>query len=243
MFLLQDGDILQCITDLDRTAVVAAWKAAYRRCGTDCPVVTEKSCGSGKTTPSHFVRLKDFVPKLEAALRKRVCKQGTGIDHVAEILRRADIDADPTTGTIGKTWCLRERPLDGEGTAPHEEGTLIPLAAPKNGIFTPTASGVDVKLGEGVGSIASLDGTLLVRAHGHVRRSVPRAVVRGDVVCELHTGMPLESLTPMGAKELTRSESRLLDGATRNATREVTCGTVRPHTTHMPCACCCGQCH
>ena len=28
VFVLQDGDILQFITDLDRMAVVAAWKAA-----------------------------------------------------------------------------------------------------------------------------------------------------------------------------------------------------------------------
>ena len=69
VFVLQEGDILQFITDSDRMAVVAAWKAAYRRCGTDSPVVTGKSCGCGKTTPPHFVRLKDFVPKLETALR------------------------------------------------------------------------------------------------------------------------------------------------------------------------------
>ena len=74
---------------------MAAWKASYRRCGSDKPVVTEKSCGCGKTKPPHFVRLSDFVPKLETALRKRVCKQGTGTEWIAEILRRANIDAAP----------------------------------------------------------------------------------------------------------------------------------------------------
>ena len=94
---------------------MAAWKASYRRCGSDTPVVTEKSCGCGKTKPPHFVRLSDFVPKLETALRKRVCKQGTKTDQVAEILRRASIDADATTSNIGPGWCTRENVLSGKG--------------------------------------------------------------------------------------------------------------------------------
>ena len=94
---------------------MAAWKASYRRCGSDKPVVTEKSCGCGKTKPPHFVRLSDFVPKLETALRKRVCKQGTKTDQVAEILRRASIDADATTSNIGSSWCTRENVLSGKG--------------------------------------------------------------------------------------------------------------------------------
>ena len=115
--LIQVKDVLKHISGVDRAAVVAAWNAAYRRCGTIPPVVTDtvKSCGCGKTAPPHFVRLKDFVPKLETALRKRVCKQGSGTEWIAEILRRANIDAAPTTSPIGGTWCKRENVLSGTG--------------------------------------------------------------------------------------------------------------------------------
>ena len=113
--LIQDGDVLKLITQVDRAAVVAAWKASYRRCGSDKPVVTEKSCGCGKTKPPHFVRLSDFVPKLETALRKRVCKQGTKTEQVAEVLRRASIDANATTSNLGGSWCKRENVMSRKG--------------------------------------------------------------------------------------------------------------------------------